>query len=312
MKKIIAFLIAFVTVVFSMNFVFAKDGKVEVYLEGFSGIDGEKINFDIPPQIINGRTMVPIRAIFEAMGATVNWDDSTKTAICTKDNTVVKMTLNSTTEYINDVPNTMDVAPIIMSGRILAPARYVAEAFGYNVGWDDMTKTVLISKNTNYTISDVVDGTREHPYKLGDTVSFDFWYYDEANGNCTLTLEEFLTPEEMAVKYGSNIFTVNSLSCIVGHIKLNEYSSSETCSEMIYQAEAVTSKLKPMGNYYWYNDFKTLSSWDVSLYSGGETDCYFQIHTDKLSEGETVDYFTITYRSGTNYDDEKTIWYSLK
>ncbi len=77
--------------------------------------------------------MVPIRAIFEAMGATVDWDDATQTAICTKDSTVVKMTLNSTTEYINDVPVTMDVTPVIISGRTLAPARYVAEAFGYNV-----------------------------------------------------------------------------------------------------------------------------------------------------------------------------------
>lgn len=77
--------------------------------------------------------MVPIRAIFEAMGATVDWDDATQTAICTKDSTVVKMTLNSTTEYINDVPVTMDVTPVIIFGRTLAPARYVAEAFGYNV-----------------------------------------------------------------------------------------------------------------------------------------------------------------------------------
>ena len=88
-----------------------------------------------------------------------------------------------------------------------------------------MTKSVLISKNDNYDISKVVDGTRQHPYRLGDTVSFDFWYYDEAKGNCTLTLESFLSPDEMKAKFGSNnVYTVNNLHCIVGHIKLNEYS----------------------------------------------------------------------------------------
>ena len=111
----------------------AAAGEISVYLKGYSGVNGEKISFDILPQNVNGQTMVPIRAIFEAMGATVDWDDATQTAICTKDSTVVKMTLNSTTEYINDVPVTMDVTPVIISGRTLAPARYVAEAFGYNV-----------------------------------------------------------------------------------------------------------------------------------------------------------------------------------
>ena len=53
----------------------------------------EKINFDVPPQTINDRTLVPIRAIFEAMGANVDWDDITQTAISTKDSTTVKMTL---------------------------------------------------------------------------------------------------------------------------------------------------------------------------------------------------------------------------
>lgn len=291
----------------------AMGDEINVYLDGFSGTDGEKITFDILPQTINGRTMVPIRAIFEAMGATVDWDNSSKSATCTKDGTIVKMTLNSTVEYINDVPHTMDVTPVIIKGRTLAPARYVAEAFGYNVKWDEMTRSVLISKNTNYSISDVIDGTREHPYRLGDTISFDFWYYDQANGICTLTLEDFLTPDEMETKYGkNNRFTVNRLSCVTGHIKLNEYSSSEACSEMIYQAEAVTSKLKPMGNYMWYNDLTTLGSWGISLYSGGETNCYFQVHTDDLTEGETVDYFTITYRCGSDYDDKKTVWFSLK
>ena len=53
------------------------------------------------------------------------------------------MTLNSTTEYINDTAYAMDVMPVIINGRTLAPARYVAEAFGYYVNWDEMTQSVL-------------------------------------------------------------------------------------------------------------------------------------------------------------------------
>lgn len=313
MKKIISLILVVLTIISPAICTIAVNERIDVYLEEFSGIDGQKINFDIPPQSINNRTMVPIRAIFEAMGATVEWDEASQTAISKKDDITVKMTLNSTIEYINDSAVVMDVAPVIIEGRILAPARYVAEAFGYKVKWDDMTKSVLISKNDNYDISKVVDGTRQHPYRLGDTVSFDFWYYDEAKGNCTLTLESFLSPDEMKAKFGSNnVYTVNNLHCIVGHIKLNEYSLPDACSDIIYSAEAVTSKLKPMGNYAWRHSASGLSTYGIELYSGGETDCYIQVHNELLVEGETVDYFTITYRSGDGYDDKRTIWYSLK
>ena len=197
MKKITSLFITVCLTLLMCVCAHAAAGEISVYLKGYSGVDGEKISFDILPQNVNGRTMVPIRAIFEAMGATVDWDDATQTAICTKDSTVVKMTLNSTTEYINDVPVTMDVTPVIISGRTLAPARYVAEAFGYNVKWDEMTRLVLISKDTNYSSADVVDGTREHPYKLGNTISFTFYGYDDVIGNCTLTLSSLLSPDEM-------------------------------------------------------------------------------------------------------------------
>lgn len=103
-----------------------------------------EIEFDVPPQTVNDRTMVPIRAIFEAMGAEVEWDNATQTATSKKDNTTVKMALNSTTEYINGQAVAMDVAPVVIDGRTLAPARYVAEAFGYYVRWDDKTKSAFI------------------------------------------------------------------------------------------------------------------------------------------------------------------------
>ena len=86
MKKIISLLLVVGLVLSSATLTFANENEISVYVEG------QKVSFDVPPQTINDRTMVPIRAIFEVMGATVNWDNVTQTAICTKDNTVVKMT----------------------------------------------------------------------------------------------------------------------------------------------------------------------------------------------------------------------------
>lgn len=144
MKKIVIFILTLLSMIYGtiMPIQAAEDIKV--------CIDGNFVKFDVKPQIIDGRTMVPIRAIFEAMGATVLWNDSNKTATCTKDNTVVKMTLGEKFRDVDGIRLSMDVAPVIVDGRILTPARYVAESFGYVVEWDGVNKIV----NINYVNSD--------------------------------------------------------------------------------------------------------------------------------------------------------------
>ena len=139
MKKIVIFILTLLSMIYGtiMPIQAAEDIKV--------CIDGNFVKFDVKPQIIDGRTMVPIRAIFEAMGATVLWNDSNKTATCTKDNTVVKMTLGEKFRDVDGIRLSMDVAPVIVDGRILTPARYVAESFGYVVEWDGVNKIVNIN-----------------------------------------------------------------------------------------------------------------------------------------------------------------------
>ena len=146
MKKVLSILMITIMLFSSMAVTTSADNnEISVYL------DGVKIEFDVKPQIINGRTMVPIRAIFEKMGAVVEWDGNTSSAICTKDDTVVKMTVNSMDMYINNQSQKMDIAPVVIDGRTLAPARYVAEAFGADVKWDQVNNSVIITSNKNST-----------------------------------------------------------------------------------------------------------------------------------------------------------------
>jgi len=107
-------------------------------------IDGEKIEFEVPPQIMNGRTMVPFRAIFENLGAEVDWDNDTRTAIGIRNDIVVEAQIGNTTMRVDGVEKTMDVAPVIVGGRTLVPARFVAEAYNCDVKWDNDTRTVII------------------------------------------------------------------------------------------------------------------------------------------------------------------------
>jgi predicted amidohydrolase YtcJ len=112
---------------------------IKVYL------DGEELEFEVPPQIYNGRTLVPLRAVFEAMGAEIDWDRETQTATATKGDTVVVLTIGDPNPTINGEVVELDQAAIIVGGRTLAPLRFVAEAFGGDVDWITETQTATIT-----------------------------------------------------------------------------------------------------------------------------------------------------------------------
>jgi len=111
-------------------------------------LDGEVLAFDVPPQLINNRTMVPLRVIFEAMGASVEWDGSTKTVTGTKGGTVVVLTIGSTSPTINGQVVTIDQPGVIIDNRTLAPLRFVAEAFGGTVVWDGNSQIAAITSGS--------------------------------------------------------------------------------------------------------------------------------------------------------------------
>lgn len=99
-------------------------------------VSGRPVEFDQEPIIYNDRTMVPMRKIFEALGAEVTWDNDTKTATGIKGNRVVKLSLGQKKMYINNNAVELDTVPILLSDRTLVPARAVAEGLGCDVGWD--------------------------------------------------------------------------------------------------------------------------------------------------------------------------------
>ncbi len=97
------------------------------------------------PYIKNDRTLVPMRAIFEALGAEVSWDDTTKTAIGVKDDVEVKITIGENVLYKNGDAIELDCAAEITNNRTMVPVRAISEAFGCTVNWDNDTKTVEIT-----------------------------------------------------------------------------------------------------------------------------------------------------------------------
>lgn len=82
-------------------------------------IDTLRIDTDTPPTIVDGRTLVPVRAIFESLGATVNWDASTKTATGLRGGTTVVVQIDNKTAYVNGRAQTLDVPAKIINGRTM-------------------------------------------------------------------------------------------------------------------------------------------------------------------------------------------------
>ena len=119
-------------------------GKTDDSIKVF--INGRQLEFDVEPMIINDRTMVPMRAIFEALGAEVDWDGTTQTAIGETKKTTIKITIGRDYLLKNDNIVVLDSPAVIISGRTLVPVRAIAECLDCKVEWYGETKVVEILK----------------------------------------------------------------------------------------------------------------------------------------------------------------------
>jgi YVTN family beta-propeller protein len=105
---------------------------------------GKSLTMDAPPFIQNGRAFVPVRYLADALGAQTSWDAATRTVTLAKGDTTIGMTIGSATLTVNGVTSWMDVAPVIKGGRTFLPGRWVAEAFGCTVSWDEAIQTITV------------------------------------------------------------------------------------------------------------------------------------------------------------------------
>jgi hypothetical protein len=115
-------------------------------------VNGTKMEIDpgrgTTPVIQNGRTLVPVAAIIEALGGKVVWAASARTATVTLGNAELVLTIGGPTAYVNGRPIAIDtdprVTPVIINGRTMLPFRFVAEQLGGTVEWNGATRTVVL------------------------------------------------------------------------------------------------------------------------------------------------------------------------
>ena len=188
MKKLFTKLIALM-IIFIMSsgmVTFADEKPITVFL------NGEQLVFDVQPALESGRTLVPMRVIFEALGAEVTWDNDTFTAIAVKDDTTIKITIDDMKLYKNDEVIELDVPARLIDGRTLVPVRAVSEGMDAKVDWDNENWKVIIttSEKTEYNFNELSPADK----KLLDDTALDMRY----------AIEQYALPEMFATEEGMN------------------------------------------------------------------------------------------------------------
>lgn len=111
----------------------------------FVEVDGTILQFEQPPMISGNRTLVPLRTIFEAMGADLQWTPATSTITATKGDISVVLVVGDSNASVNGRKVILEAPPKIVNGYMLVPVRFISETLGATVGWEENSKTIIIN-----------------------------------------------------------------------------------------------------------------------------------------------------------------------
>ncbi|MFZ5817274.1 MAG: stalk domain-containing protein [Bacillota bacterium] len=118
----------------------AQPEPIQVY------VNGQPLTLDVPPALVNGRTLVPLRAIFEALNAEVTWDQASQTALAKWQGGEMELTIGAASARVNGDEKRLDVPGQLIDNRTMVPLRFVAEAMGAQVGWYGQNRLITINR----------------------------------------------------------------------------------------------------------------------------------------------------------------------
>ncbi|OPJ56307.1 N-acetylmuramoyl-L-alanine amidase family protein [Alkalithermobacter paradoxus] len=156
MKKILS-LFACVLLIFISSFTSAfgqsnqiraiVDGRVMTLQTVQIRLNGVELRNDVPPVILNNRTLVPVRIVSESLGAKVEWNSITRTVTITRDDKIIILTIDNSRAQVNGKSITLpdNVPAKLVNGRTMVPVRFVSDELGLDVGWNDVSRTVILN-----------------------------------------------------------------------------------------------------------------------------------------------------------------------
>lgn len=134
---------------FSSTMTYARSSIVLQPGNPYMLVNGQKTpidpDYNTAPIVEDGRVMLPIRALLEQLGGKVGWEQNSKIVILTYKGNVIQLQIGNTLAYVNNDLYILDAAPMISEGRTLLPIRFIAQAFQFQVDWDEASQTVTIT-----------------------------------------------------------------------------------------------------------------------------------------------------------------------
>jgi hypothetical protein len=134
-----------VKIVGAVALVMAGTGLLKPVEAATVTVDGQRLQTAVDPIQRNGRTLVPLRDIFEALGATVNWNQSTQGIAANRGNTNINLRIGDRRAQVNGKQVWLDQAATIYHGSTMVPMRFVAESLGARVDWNNATEVASIT-----------------------------------------------------------------------------------------------------------------------------------------------------------------------
>ena len=179
MKKIISMVLILIMSLSLFTMTVSANEEIKVF------VNGQQLQFDVPPQMVNHRTMVPLRVIFEALGAKVEWYENPQAILVIKSDGQ-RVVLWPGYDWMQFADRTVHLgaALIEVNGRTLVPVRAISEAFGADVGWNEATQTVTVNwKKSKYlsAFENVRDMLINKGTKLSDGSYMCSYEFDEAS-----------------------------------------------------------------------------------------------------------------------------------
>ena len=192
MKKI--FIFTLLIIIMSSTTVSAKDINVVM--------NGEKLDFEVPPIMENDRTLIPFRKIFETLGYEVSWNGENKSILAQKSDTTMRLQIDNTEIAVNDEIVNSDIAPKLIDSTTYVPIRIISEYSGCDVLWSGEEQTVLLySKQQSY--KPCIQGT----YSITATDGNYIYTHDDTT---TYRFKEDLTREDLPFGSGNDMAVVDN------------------------------------------------------------------------------------------------------
>ena len=202
-------------------------------------INGNMVNFpNQQPVVVDGRTLIPLRGVFDNMGYDIAWNGETKTVTLAKSGTTITVNIGESCYYLNGTQHSIDVPAQIINGSTMLPLRAIGDASGCQVLWDADTKTATIVDTDAYT-GEAITGdfnvsneseaqfikdfsAVNEEYNKQAVEFFDF--FNEINSKGITSADDMLKLGEMAKKMNTAAGTAKD--------KLNKLSTPSKYSEL--------------------------------------------------------------------------------